>query len=460
MPPSKTELQDQSDLFGEGSESWCDAQNPLPIANILPSDLDGSRGRFRRPGCDSMLDAVNDYEAILSWIATKGTSNGVQRRPASDGEGMNTHAGVAVSNTQRAYLREAERLLLWATLARGKPLSSLSHDDCVAYSNFLVNPAPAARWCGPRAAPRWSAQWRPFEGPLSASARRQALVILTNLFGFLADKCYLSGNPMAGIRSPRDGLPKIDAGRSFTQRQWAMIEQQLAELPSTPLQQRLGFSLRFLYGTGLRLSELVAAKLDDLEQIEVAGNLVSGSTTEAWILNVNGKGGHRREVPIAGGLMAELEQYLRVRGLDANPNACSNRGVALIGHVTPQGNHRLPVAAANEVGAPIAGLSASTIYKSFKGFFASVALGRRAQADAAGARKFERASTHWLRHTHASHAIARGVPLEIAQQNLGHASLATTTVYVRTERSRRVRAMETFWSDVSGASAPDLTSSD
>ena len=68
-----------------------------------------------------------------------------------------------------------------------------------------------------------------------------------------------------------------------------------------------------------------------------------------------------------------------------------------------------------------------------------------AQGDARGAERFAKASTHWLRHTHASHSIASGTPVEIAQQNLGHASLATTTVYVTTEKKRRMRAMAEFW---------------
>ncbi len=37
------------------------------------------------------------------------------------------------------------------------------------------------------------------------------------------------------------------------------------------------------------------------------------------------------------------------------------------------------------------------------------------------------------------------MPIEIAQQNLGHASLATTTVYVTTEKRRRMKAVEAFW---------------
>ena len=35
--------------------------------------------------------------------------------------------------------------------------------------------------------------------------------------------------------------------------------------------------------------------------------------------------------------------------------------------------------------------------------------------------------------------------IEIAQQNLGHASLATTTVYVTTDNPRRMKAVEAFW---------------
>ena len=53
--------------------------------------------------------------------------------------------------------------------------------------------------------------------------------------------------------------------------------------------------------------------------------------------------------------------------------------------------------------------------------------------------------THWMRHSHASHAIAGGMPIEIAQQDLGHASLATTTIYVTTEKRRRMKAVEAFW---------------
>jgi site-specific recombinase XerD len=80
-----------------------------------------------------------------------------------------------------------------------------------------------------------------------------------------------------------------------------------------------------------------------------------------------------------------------------------------------------------------------------KAFFADCASVLRGQGDAKGAEWFAKASTHWMRHSPASHAIAGGMPIEIAQQNLGYASLATTTVHGTTEKRRRMKAIDAFW---------------
>lgn len=44
-------------------------------------------------------------------------------------------------------------------------------------------------------------------------------------------------------------------------------------------------------------------------------------------------------------------------------------------------------------------------------------------------------SPHWLRHSHASHALDRGAPIHVVQQTLGHASLQSTTKYVHARPS-------------------------
>jgi hypothetical protein len=158
-------------------------------------------------------------------------------------------------------------------------------------------------------------------------------------------------------------------------------------------------------------------------------------------------------------VVAELAAYLVSRGLDADPEDIGNQGAFLLGKASDTAE-RAPGLSAGLVIDPREGIAATTFYNQIKAFFADCASVLRGQggwkaldskgadpkgADVKGAERFERASTHWMRHSHASHAIASGMPIEIAQQNLGHASLATTTVYVTTEKRRRMKAVETFW---------------
>ncbi|WP_114471630.1 site-specific integrase [Pseudorhodoferax soli] len=93
---------------------------------------------------------------------------------------------------------------------------------------------------------------------------------------------------------------------------------------------------------------------------------------------------------------------------------------------------------------PKQGITANTLYDQLKRFFEECGRVLDSLDDAKGADRLRRASTHWLRHTHASHAIARGIRVEIEKEILGHASLATT-VYVSTEEKRRMKAMAKLW---------------
>ncbi len=45
------------------------------------------------------------------------------------------------------------------------------------------------------------------------------------------------------------------------------------------------------------------------------------------------------------------------------------------------------------------------------------------------ARKLRRAPPHWMRHTHATHALADGATLTTVRDNLRHASITTTSIY-------------------------------
>lgn len=59
----------------------------------------------------------------------------------------------------------------------------------------------------------------------------------------------------------------------------------------------------------------------------------------------------------------------------------------------------------------------------------------------ATAEKLRRASPHWMRHTHATHALARGAELTTVRDNLRHASLSTTSIYLHGDDVKRARQL-------------------
>jgi integrase/recombinase XerD len=52
------------------------------------------------------------------------------------------------------------------------------------------------------------------------------------------------------------------------------------------------------------------------------------------------------------------------------------------------------------------------------------------------------ASVHTLRHTMATHHVARGTDLKTVQETLGHADLATTTIYVSLAKTAQKKALQ------------------
>ena len=149
-------------------------------------------------------------------------------------------------------------------------------------------------------------------------------------------------------------------------------------------------------------------------------------------------------MPLPADVVGELARYLVSRGLEADPENIGNQGAFLLGKASDTAE-RAPGLSTGQAIDPRQGIVATTFYDQIKRFFEDCASVLRGKGDTKGAERFARASTHWMRHSHASHAIAGGMPIEIAQQNLGHASLATTTVYVTTETRRRMKAVESFW---------------
>lgn len=201
--------------------------------------VDGSHGTFRAPAATCTLSADNDYEAVQAWLGL--------------------HESVA---TQRAYRKEAERLILWAVLERGRALSSLTTEDAIAYRAFLRHPTPVRRWVGP-ARPRSAGDWRPFTGGLAPRSVAYALSVVGAMFRWLIQQRYTLANPFAGIKVRGASRSESTAvTRVFSEGEWSLIQAVAEGLEwghawEAPAAQRLRFVLDFAYATGLRISALV-----------------------------------------------------------------------------------------------------------------------------------------------------------------------------------------------------------
>ena len=387
------------------------ALTPLPRIGIVPlerftppSERDGSKGINRAPLERCKVAAANDYEAVQAWLRLR----------------------VPGTHTWRAYRKEAERFLLWSVMERRKALSSLDGDDCVAYRDFLAAPGP--EWTGPRNAQRWCDAWRPFEGPLAPASQAAAMTIVRSLCEWLVRRHYLDSNPWDDVPK-RPDAPSMPRLRALSQKQWDLVQGWLAEQAPSPALRRLRFILSYAYMSGMRLSELVASKIEWLRHEQ----LDDGEW--AWSIMVLGKRNKWREVPLPDPAVRALEGHFTDRGLDGNLLA------------NPL---ETPIISKLSLNAP---LSAARLYevlvRAFEQCAADVAvLDRRA------AERIRQASTHWLRHTYGSHSAARGVPQDVLQANLGHGSLATTSIYVRAEKGRRHKAMQDAFGGRGGGTPP------
>lgn len=355
-------------------------------------DVDGSRGTFRAPRLACTLRADNDYQAVQAWLS-------LHEAPA----------------TQLKYRKEAERLMLWALVERGCALSSLTQEDAVAYRAFLRRPTPRLRWVGPPR-PRTSPEWRPFAGGLSARSAAHSLSVLSAMFRWLIEQRYVMANPFAGIKVRGVKPAAMDTSRSFSDAEWALLRTVAEGLEwsygwQPAAAQRLRFMLDFAYATGLRANELVQATLGTVEV----------DRDERW-LHVVGKGARTGRVALPPLASTALDRYLVQRGLPTTP-AKWNPDTPLVGDIAGE-----------------AGIRRARLWVVMKRFFATVAEVVCADSPAF-AEKLRRASPHWTRHTHASHALQRGAELTSVRDNLRHSSLATTSIYLHSDDVQRARQM-------------------
>lgn len=217
-------------------------------------------------------------------------------------------------------------------------------------------------------------------GSRATVARR--LSALRVFYRFLVREGRMASNPVGTVRTPRQGrrLPKFLTPEQVR----ALLE---SPDPATPEGLRDRAMLEVLYGSGLRVSELVALRVAD-----AAGGRE---------VRVVGKGRKERVVLLTAAARAALDAYLE----HGRPARAGSDARALF---------------VNARGGPL----------SVRGVQYRLALWMRRAA--AGLR----CSPHTLRHTFATHLLDGGADLRVVQELLGHSNLSTTQVYTHVTRSR------------------------
>ncbi len=232
-----------------------------------------------------------------------------------------------------------------------------------------------------------SAEYAP-ERRYRASSVARALAAVRSLHRFLVSEGRAEVDPAEGVIRPR--IPR-NLPRPLT------VDEVSALLAAPgdggPAALRDTAILETLYGAGLRISEMVALDVDDVD-------LDEGS------VRVLGKGSKERVVPLGRYARNALHAYLR----GGRPDLARPRSRAAL--------------FLNQRGGRLTRQGATNIIRS---------VARRA-----GLRK--RVTPHMLRHSFATHLLEGGADLRVVQELLGHASVATTQIYtlVTDERLREV----------------------
>jgi len=255
--------------------------------------------------------------------------------------------------------------------------------DLAKYLNFLGDRTPNGIGAGDVA--NYLAKLKK-EG-ISPRSRARALSALRMLHRFLVVEGYCELNPTAVIESPKgvSRLPSVLSGRDVEALLASPAGNGTAEVRDAAM-------LELLYATGLRVSELVALKVAEV-------NLSAG------YLMTMGKGSKERVVPIGGSACRAVGHYLEgARGelLKAGSSPC------------------LFVSRLGE------GMSRQAFWNIIK-----------KRALQAGIRS--RISPHTLRHSFATHLLENGADLRSVQIMLGHADLSSTQIYTHVTRERLKR---------------------
>ena len=270
-----------------------------------------------------------------------------------------TERGLS-DNYQLSTRRSLERFADWA---KQQGVLSLRQVDLAMLSEFLAGEK---------------------ERGLAPGSMKLVVVALKIFFRFLKTRSLNDRDPAELLPLPRltQFLPE-----SLNQNEVRRLLESNLEGRPFPLRDRA--ILELFYASGLRISELAGARLENLNLQE-------------RIIRVTGKGSKTRLVPIGRIACEALERYLAVERK------------LMVGRKT-----------GNEVFLSRHGKKMTTqrIWQILKEIAAAAGIEANVYP-------------HLLRHSFATHLLANGADLRIIQEMLGHADIATTQIYTHVDRSR------------------------
>jgi integrase/recombinase XerD len=226
---------------------------------------------------------------------------------------------------------------------------------------------------------------------VESRSRARKLSAIRHFYKFLLLDKKIKHDPTLNIESPRQWkiLPKSLALSEIDD----MIEREKSKPQDAALAARNQALLELLYASGMRVSEVVNLRLEDL-------NLSSSCAI------VRGKGDKERIVPFGVSARKALEIYLR----DSRLRLSRTR--------------RSPFVFIDRSGTE---LTRERVWR----------IVRESKAD-------KKASPHMLRHSCATHMVGNGADLRTVQTILGHADIATTQVYTHVALERLKKVHENF----------------
>ena len=291
---------------------------------------------------------------------------------------------------------ESEELLSWLAVEKGRAANTLAayRRDLLAYEEFLRGRGVPIAGVTESMVQDYVAFQRAAGRKASSIAR--AMVAVRSLHRFCVDEGHSSSDPTEDVGSPRvpQGLPKALSE--------AEVESLLGSVVGEDAVARRDRAiLELLYGTGMRISELVGLSMGDL-------------TLEDSVVRVFGKGSKERLVPLGRYAREALLAWLAPSGRGAMaPDRWARRGDADAVFLNLRGGR----------------LSRQGAWGIVRHYGDKVKLG-------------DRLSPHVLRHSCATHMLDHGADIRVVQELLGHASIATTQVYTKVSAERLRQAYE------------------